>query len=476
MKTGFPSAPAACLSRRDALRRALSGTFGAGLLSMLASRVIAGPSPAPLAGGAAFRTHPARAKRVIFIFLDGGMSHVDSFDYKPALFQNDGKNIPNTVFTGMGQTLSGAGGVFLKRPDWEFDPCGQSGMMLSRLFPNLRAQADHLCLINSLHTSHANHFEAVVGMHTGSFNQQRPSIGSWCHFALGNECENLPGFVALAADLPYGGNAAFSSDFLPGEFHGVRLRPGGDPIKYLSPKRLEALLAAQRALVAELNGQDFEQNPWLDALGARIAAWKVAGGMQMAAPEALDISREPEAIRTAYGIGRSGALGTMAWKCLVARRLVEQGVRFVEIVQTGWDSHGNLRKAHQAKAEALDQPVAALLSDLRQRGLLEDTLVVFTTEFGRTPANYAPNKDGRDHHPHAFSGWMAGAGVRSGAVHGTTDEFGIRVGTDPVHVHDFHATILHLLGIDHTRLTFRHAGRDYRLTDVEGNVIAGLLS
>lgn len=475
MKTGFPCPPPDFLTRRDVLRKTLAGTFGMGLLSMLASQTKADPASTPHAGPAAFRTHPGKAKRVILIFLDGGLSHVDSFDHKPALFQNDGKNIPNTVFTGMGQTLSGEGGVFLKRPVWEFDPCGQSGTQLSRLFPNLRAEADTLCLINSLHTSHANHFEAVVGMHTGSFNQQRPSIGSWCHYALGTECENLPGFVALASDLPYGGNTAFSSDFLPGEFHGVRLRPGADPIRFLAPKRPEPLLSAQRELVAALNAQDFEAHPWLGALEARIQAWKVAGGMQIAAPETLDISREPEALRKAYGIDQNGPLGTMAWKCLVARRLVEKGVRFVEIVQTGWDSHGNLQKAHHAKAEALDQPVTALLCDLRQRGLLEDTLVVFTTEFGRTPANFSPNKDGRDHHPHAFSAWLAGAGVRAGSVYGKTDEFGIRVGADPVHVHDFHATILHLLGIDHTKLTFRHAGRDYRLTDVEGNVIEGLL-
>ncbi len=473
MNPSFPlPAPGIC-SRRDALRKVLSGSLGLGLLSMMAPK--SGASPVP-SGQAPFHTHPAKAKRVILIFLDGGLSHVDSFDHKPALFRNDAKNIPNNVFTGMGQTLSGNGGVFLKRPIWDFDPCGQSGMMLSRLFPHLRAQADQLCLINSLHTSHANHFEAVVGMHTGSFNQQRPSIGSWCHYALGTECENLPGFVALASDLPYGGNIAFGADFLPGQFQGVRLRPGSEPIRFLKPKRPENLLAAQRDMVAALNAQDFEANPWLGALEARIQAWKVAGGMQIAAPETLDIAQEPESIRKAYGVDQNGPLGTMAWKCLVARRLIEKGVRFVEIVQTGWDSHSQIEKLHGAKAQALDQPVAALLADLRQRGLLEDTLVVFTTEFGRTPANFAPNKDGRDHHPHAFSAWMAGAGVRAGTVYGRTDEFGIRVAEDPVHVHDFHATILHLLGMDHTKLTFRHAGRDYRLTDVEGNVIRGLLS
>ncbi len=196
----------------------------------------------------------------------------------------------------------------------------------------------------------------------------------------------------------------------------------------------------------------------------------------MAAPELLDLSKEPESVRRAYGVDGKGALGVMAWKCLVARRLVEKGVRFVEVVQTGWDSHSQLQEGHAERAQALDQPVAALLADLGQRGLLEETLVVFTTEFGRTPANSAPNKNGRDHHPHAFSAWLAGAGVRSGTVFGRTDEFGIRVAEHPVHVHDFHATILHLLGMDHTRLTFRHAGRDYRLTDVEGNVVEGLLS
>ncbi|MEY2599259.1 MAG: hypothetical protein RLZZ142_1518 [Verrucomicrobiota bacterium] len=468
------NSPSSPLSRRQLLGHALHGSMGLGLLSMLGAESQALSSSN--AAAQAFRTHPAKARRVILIFLDGGLSHVDSFDYKPRLFSEDSQRIANNVFTGMGQQMTGTEGVFLKRPDWSFTPCGQSGMWISSLFPHLQSQADSLCMINSLHTSHANHFEAVVGMHTGSFNQQRPSIGSWCTYALGSESQNLPGFVALASELPYGGSAAFGSDFLPGEFQGVRIRPGAEPIKYLRSQRSPGALAAQREIVAELNEAHFQERPWHSALHARMQAWRTAGGMQTAAPEVLDLSKESPETLAAYGVHRPGAAGTMAWKCLVARRLIEKGVRFVEVVQRGWDSHGDLRKAHGSRAEEVDQPTAALLVDLKQRGLLEDTLVVFTTEFGRTPANASPGKDGRDHHPHAFSSWLAGAGVRPGITHGKTDEHGIRIAEGGVHVHDFHATILHLLGIDHTKLTFRHAGRDYRLTDVEGEPVRDILA
>jgi uncharacterized protein (DUF1501 family) len=340
----------------------------------------------------------------------------------------------------------------------------------------MRQQADDLCILNSLHTGHANHFEAVVGMHTGSFNFQRPSIGSWVNYALGSESQNLPGFVALASDLPYGGTAAFASDFLPGENHGVRIRPGAEPVKYLGARRSAAAQAAGQSLVRELNQEHLNNHESNGALAARIRSWEVAGAMQLAAPEVLNLSQEPEAIREAYGLNRSGEDGEIAWKCLMARRLIERGVRFVEVVQRGWDAHGNLKRNHTKTAAGIDQPVAALLSDLKSRGLLEETLVMFTTEFGRTPANHLPNMSGRDHHPHAFSSWLAGAGVKSGMSYGKTDDYGIKVAENGVHVHDFHATILHLLGINHEKLTYRHGGRDYRLTDVEGHVVRDILA
>jgi len=465
----------AFLPRREMLQRTLHGSLGLGLLAMLGHERQA---LATTTTGAAnsFRTHAPKARRVIMIFLDGGLSHVDSFDYKARLFADDGKSIANNTFVGNGNSIGGNQNIFVKTPEYAFAPGGNSGLMISDLFPHLRQQADELCLLNSLHTGHTNHFEAVLGMHTGSFNAQRPSIGSWVNYALGSECENLPGFVVLASTLPYGGTAAFSSDFLPGEFHGVRIRPGAEPVKYLNPRRPTDRQAMQRALVRELNETQHQEHEFYSALDARIRSWEVAAGMQLAAPEALDLSRESVAMREAYGVQRKGAAGEIGWKCLAARRLIERGVRFVEVIQRGWDAHGDLKKNHSACAESIDQPVAALLQDLKTRGLLEDTLVIFTTEFGRTPANHSPKMSGRDHHPHAFSSWLAGAGVKPGFRYGETDEYGIRIATNGVHVHDFHATILHLLGIDHEKLTYRHAGRDYRLTDVEGHVVDGILT
>lgn len=455
------------MTRRDMLQRTLRGGFSLGLLAMLAREAEAATAAA---SKPAFLTHPAKAKRVIMIFLDGGLSHVDSFDYKPQLFADHGKTIADNTFL-----AAGSQSIYVKAPEFQFAPCGASGLQISNLFPTLREQADALCVLNSMHTGHANHFEAVVGMHSGSFNAQRPSIGSWVNYALGSENENLPGFVALASALPYGGTAAFSSDFLPGEFHGVRIRPGAEPVKYLNPRRSEVAQAAERDLIRELNEDYGQGREFYGALNARVRSWEIAGGMQLAAPQVLDMSQEPAELREAYGLHRGGAAGEIAWKCLAARRLVERGVRFVEVIQRGWDAHSDLKKNHETNAGALDQPVAALLRDLRKRGLLDDTLVIFTTEFGRTPANHTPNMSGRDHHPHAFSSWLAGAGVKPGMAYGTTDDYGIHVAENGVHVHDFHATILHLLGIDHEKLTYRHAGRDYRLTDVEGNVVRGIL-
>ena len=461
------------VSRRDMLHQTLRGSLGLGLLAMLGQEQRAVAAPGSATG--AYLTHAPKARRVIMIFLDGGLSHVDSFDYKPRLIADDGKTIANNTFVGIGNNIGNNQSTFVKAPEFQFAPCGNSGLMMSDLFPHLRQQADNLCIVNAMHTDHTNHFEAVLGMHTGSFNAQRPSIGSWVTYALGSECDNLPGFVVLASTLPYGGTAAFSSDFLPGEFHGVRIRPGVEPVKYLNPRRPVAEQAAQRALVQELNQADLQDHESYGALAARIRSWEVAGGMQLAAPEALDVSQEPAALREAYGVNRPGPDGEIAWKCLVARRLVERGVRFVEVIQRGWDAHDALKKNHSNVAGRIDQPVAAMLQDLKQRGLLEDTLVVFTTEFGRTPANHSPGMSGRDHHPHAFSSWLAGAGVKPGMTYGQTDEYGIHVAENGVHVHDFHATILHLLGIDHEKLTYRHAGRDYRLTDVSGHVISEIL-
>jgi len=466
MKT--PWEPSAGMTRRDLLRRTLQSGMGLGLMSILGSQQRA---QAATPGQGIYMPNAPKAKRVIMIFLDGGLSHVDSFDYKPRLFSDHNKTIADNTFKAAGNQS-----IFVKSPEFEFSPSGKSGLMISDLFPNIRKHADELCILNGMHTSHANHFEAVLGMHTGSFNLQRPSLGSWVNYALGSQCDNLPGFVALASALPYGGNAAFSADFLPGENQGVRIRPGAEPIKYLKPGRDEAAQAAAQELVRDLNNENHHDHESYAALSARIRSWEIAGGMQMAAPEVLDVSKEPEAIREQYGLDRPGAQGEVAWKCLVARRLIERGVRFVEVIQRGWDAHGDMKGNHSGNAAQIDQPVAALLRDLKNRGLLEDTLVVFATEFGRTPANHSANMTGRDHHPHAFSTWLAGAGVQPGMVYGKTDDYGIHVVQDGVHVHDFHATILHLMGIDHEKLTYSHGGRDYRLTDVEGKVVSKILT
>lgn len=458
-------------TRRHMLRHGLHGSMGLGILSMLGSQEAWGSSSLPLHG--AYLTHAPKAKRVIMIFLDGGLSHVDSFDYKPMLFKDDLKSVPNTTFKRIANTTKS---VFVKRPEFEFKACGQSGMMLSDMFPQIRELADELCMVKSLTTDHANHFEAVVGMHSGSFNVLRPSIGSWVNYALGSENQNLPGFVALASELPYGGSAAFSCDFLPSSNQGVRIRPGAEPVRYLKPSRDAKRQDLQLNLLRDLNLEHQTEHAMYDALDARIKSWQVAAGMQLQAPEALDVSKEPEHIREAYGINRKGKDGEMAWKCLAARRLVERGVRFVEVIQRGWDAHGDVKGNHTRTARAIDQPVAALLKDLKSRGMLDDTLVIFTTEFGRTPTTLSAGHNGREHHPYAFSSWMAGAGVKPGISYGESDEHGVDVVKDRVHVHDFHATILHLLGIDHEKLTFRHAGRDFRLTDVAGHVVHPLLS
>lgn len=457
-------------TRRHLLRQGLHGSMGLGVLSMLGSTAWGGASPS-LRGS--YLTHAPRARRVIMIFLDGGLSHVDSFDYKPRLFADDAKQVPNTTFKRIANTTKS---VYVKRPEFEFKPCGQSGLMISDMFPHIRESADDLCVVKSLYTSHANHFEAVVGMHSGSFNVLRPSIGSWVNYALGSENENLPGFVALASELPYGGSAAFSADFLPSANQGVRIRPGAEPVRYLKPGRDAIRQSLQMDLVRQLNLDHQTEHEHFDMLDARMKSWEVAAGMQLQAPEALDVNKEPESIREAYGLGRGGKKGEMAWKCLVARRLVERGVRFVEVIQRGWDAHSDVKGNHTRTAGAIDQPVAALLKDLKARGMLDDTLVIFTTEFGRTPTTLTPNHNGREHHPYAFSSWLAGAGVKPGFSYGESDEHGVDAVKNPAHVHDFHATILHLMGIDHEKLTFKHAGRDYRLTDVAGEVIHPLFA
>ncbi len=413
---------------------------------------------------------PAKAKRVIFIFSNGGVSHMDTFDHKPALFAADGKA------TGIGGGLSNQQRTLLK-PGWKFRPGGKSGMLISDLFPHLRKQADELCLIRSMNGNDNEHYNATLGLHTGSFFFSRPGIGSWVSYGLGSLNKDLPSFVVLAPQLPYAGLQIFNNDFLPAYHQGVRVIGGREPIANLEKRSAAAGLQEEEMALADLlNNKHLASRGHASGLSARIRSFETAFHMQTSAREVFDLSKESEETLGLYGLKRGQSEG-FGWQCLVARRLAERGVRFVEVVDGSsahnWDQHGDMAE-HAVHAKNIDQPIAGLLQDLRRTGMLEETLVVWTTEFGRTPG--VDGAKGRGHHSACFSSWMAGAGVKGGHTHGETDEIGATVAKDKVHVHDFHATILHLLGLDHERLTYRFGGRDYRLTDVHGDVVQGVLA
>ena len=458
-------------SRRTFLRSAVAGSL---LMPGILHEMLAADSADPLAPKLSH--FPSKAKSVIFLFMSGGVSHVDSFDPKPRLFADHGKKVafdhPET------RNRPGYDKLFLKRPDWKFSPHGKSGTEVSTLFPNIAGCVDDITLIRSMHTSHSNHYNATLGMHTGSFAVARPSIGSWTSYGLGTVNRKLPSFLVLAPKMPYAGTQVWASDFLPGAHQGTRVVPGADAVPNLqrrvSSRRQELELAALK----DLNDAHSATRPADGQLAARIKSFETAFGMQSAMPEALALDKETDKTLDLYGLKRGNTQG-FAWQCLVARRLVERGVRFVELIDTGssgnWDSHGDMAD-HGRLALNVDRAIGGLLRDLKQRGLLDETLVVWTTEFGRTPFNNSADNKGREHHNWGFTSWLAGAGVKRGHVHGATDEHGIRAVEKPVHVHDFHATILHLMGLDHTKLTYRHAGRDYRLTDVEGNVVREVLA
>jgi len=427
--------------------------------------------------GAAGPHFPPKAKRVIFLFMTGGVSHVDSFDPKPRLFVDHGKEIkaahPEI------KDRPGYEKIFLKRPQWAFAPHGKCGTEVSTLFPHLAQCVDDLALIRSMNSSHSNHYNATLGMHTGSFTFARPSIGSWLSYGLGSMNRNLPTFVVLAPQQPYAGGQVWASDFLPAEHQGTWVVPGAEPVanvkRRVSSARLQEL---ELAALSERNAAHLAARAGDPQLAARMHAFETAAGMQLAVPDAFDFSKESDATLALYGLKRGQPTG-FGWQCLAARRLAERDVRFIELIDVGssnnWDAHGDMM-THAPLAKNVDQPIAGLLRDLTSRGMLEDTLIVWTTEFGRTPFNNTADAKGREHHNWAFSSWLAGAGVRSGSVYGETDEHGLRIAKDGVHVHDFHATILHLMGFDHRRLTFRHSGRDYRLTDVQGEVVKGVLA
>ena len=417
------------------------------------------------------RSHfPGRAKQVIFLFSTGGVSHMDTFDYKPKLFEMDSKS----MVPGGGLSRDKKK---LLRPQWAFKPGGRCGTMVSDVFSQIREEMDEVALINSMKSDDNEHFQATLAMHTGSFFAARPSMGSWVSYGLGTLNQNLPSFVVIAPNLPYAGTQVFANDFLPAYHQGTRVVPGPEPIPDLMKRsRVAGLQEAELGLAGAFDKQYLKDNGNDSELAARIQSYETAFRMQTEAPDAFDLSKESDETLKLYGLDRNKPQG-YAWQCLVARRLVERGVRFVELIDTGasgnWDAHGNMQQCVPL-ARNIDQPIAGLIQDLKRRGLLDETLIVWTTEFGRTPGEDAPG--GRGHHGAVFSSWLAGGGVKGGTVYGKSDEIGARVEENQVHVHDFHATILHLLGFDHTKLTYRHAGRDFRLTDVHGTVVKEILA
>jgi hypothetical protein len=458
--------PSPLVDRRHLLKSLAAGSLlMPGLLSELLAESSTSDPLAPKPGH-----FPAKAKRVIFIFSNGGVSHMDTFDHKPKLFAADGK------VTGVGGGLSNQQRVLLK-PLWEFRPGGKCGTLVSDLFPHLREQMDDICLIKSMKSDDNEHYQATLAIHTGSFFFSRPSIGSWVSYGLGTMNSNLPSFMVLAQQVPYAGTQVFANDFLPAYHQGVRVVPGPTPIANLDRRTPQSeVQELELGLAATLNNQHLADRGNDQELAARIRTFETAFHMQTEAREAFDLASESQQTLDLYGL-KPGQASGFGWKCLVARRLAERGVRFIELIDgsssDNWDQHGNMAD-HAGHAKAIDQPIAGLLQDLKQRGLLDETLVVWTTEFGRTPG--VDGEKGRGHHSACFSSWLAGGGVKGGISYGSTDEIGATVAENRVHVHDFHATILHLLGIDHTRLTYRHAGRDYRLTDVAGKVVKDILS
>lgn len=461
-------------SRRGILRSMIGGSIlMPGIVSqLLAEDATSAPSD-PLAPKA---THfPAKAKRVILLHMSGGVSHIDSWDPKPKLFEDAGKTIPVNEFQGR----KGDFNMFLKRPQWDFKPHGQCGTEVSSLFPHMAECVDDLCVIRSMKSDHTNHYEATLGIHTGSFTFARPSIGSWLSYGLGTLNRNLPSFVVIAPHSPYAGGQVWGSDFLPGAHQGTLVVPGPEPVANIQRRSASSRLQElELAAMSRMNKRHLSSRTADPLLTARMKSFETAFGMQAEMPEVFDFSKEDDATLNLYGLERGNTNG-FAWQCLVARRLAERGVRFVELIDVGssanWDAHGDML-THAPLAKNVDQPIAGLLKDLKQRGMLEDTLVVWTTEFGRTPFNSAAGAAGREHHHWVFSSWLAGGGVKPGMTFGESDEYGIDVAKDPVHIHDFHATILHLMGLNHERLTYRHSGRDYRLTDVAGRVVNEILA
>jgi len=470
------------ISRREMLSRSACG-FGALAFAGLTARESLGASLNPLASKV---PHFApRAKRVIFLFMQGGVSQVDSYDYKPRLERDAGKTLAFDDARVLANTGQRATPQVVMKPLWNFAQHGESGRWASDLFPETNAHVDDLCFIHSMHTEGVAHGPATLFLHCGATNLVRPSMGSWVVYGLGSENENLPGFISIGPSTGNGGARNYGSAFLPAMYQGTPLGKAGASADLATIRNLGNKVLSKEEqrrqfdLLRKLNAEQLEHAPGDSEIEAVISSYELGWRMQQNAPGALDLSGESKETLELYGIGQ-GSTDNFGRQCLMARRLCEQGVRFIQVTygdgtaNPAWDQHSNMPQ-HAIHAKNVDRPVAGLLSDLKRRGLLEDTLVWWGSEFGRTP--YAQGKGtGRDHNPDGFTVWLAGAGVKPGFAFGATDELGHMAVENRVHMHDLHATILHLLGLDHERLTYRYSGRNFRLTDVHGRVVEEILS
>lgn len=470
-------------TRRHWLQNSGAGLGSLGLATLLAEEgLLTSGSDDPLAPRKAH--FEGKAKSVIWLFINGGPSQVDTWDYKPELEKMDGKELKgfdkNTGF------FANAVGPLMKSP-FEFTPRGQCGKMVSSIFPKLGEHVDKMAFIHSGHTESNNHSPALFMMNSGQPRMGLPCVGSWATYGLGSESRDLPAFVVMSdplnRGLPKGHAANWGAGFLPSVYQGTWLKPKGDPIDNLKrPAHMnDAQQLRQLALLKKLNGKHIQQRPDDAELEARIKSFELAYRMQSAAPEAFDIEKEPEHIKRLYGVGEKRC-DHFARQCLTARRMVERGVRFVQIYSGGmenqrsWDGHNDIKGNHSQFAGETDTPIAGLLSDLEQRGLLENTLVIWGGEFGRLPLTQKSKKPGRDHNPHCFTTWMAGGGIKGGVSYGESDEIGHHAAIDKAHVNDIHATILNQLGFDHEKLTYTYNGRRFRLTDVGGKVIKPIIA
>lgn len=454
------------ISRRQLLQAGLGTSAGLWLPRVL---------PAELAAP----HHRPRAKHVIMLYMSGGYSHVDTFDPKPELTKRHDQSIGNENKA----AVSGQPKVerYLKAPLWKFRPNRECGTEVSDLFPEIRKQMHEVALIRSMNCDHRDHGEATLQLHTGSTTAAMPGMGAWLSYGLKSFNPNLPSHVVISEHRPYNGPQLWDANFLPAVNTGVRVMPGNDPIPYLKSPTSHSRQQLELSLLQKLNQRHLDRRDHDPELTGRMSTFKAASGLQRQAPEALDLSRESKSTLELYGAAQ-GDQASYAAQCIMARRLIERGVRFVEIIDAvgacrdNWDAAHRDMASHEKYARRVDQPIAALITDLKQRGLFEETLLVFCTEFGRSPwAQDGKGTKSRTHHPNAFSCWLAGGNVRGGVIHGKSDDIGNYVVKDLVHIHDFHATILHIMGLDHEQLTYRHAGRDFRLTDVHGHVVKQIL-